>query len=60
MIDVGEDRADKQLLNANARKQLSWMCADAENLPFEADTFNIYTIAFGIRNCTDRNKVNMK
>lgn len=57
MIDVGEDRADKQLLNANARKQLSWMCADAENLPFEAATFNIYTIAFGIRNCTDRNKV---
>uniref|UniRef100_A0A914CFK5 2-methoxy-6-polyprenyl-1,4-benzoquinol methylase, mitochondrial n=1 Tax=Acrobeloides nanus TaxID=290746 RepID=A0A914CFK5_9BILA len=49
MLDVGILRADEDL-NLNKAK-LSWVCADAEKLPFENDSFDTYTIAFGIRNC---------
>ncbi len=31
---------------------LSWVMGDAEELPFDDDQFDIYTIAFGIRNVT--------
>ncbi len=31
---------------------LSWVVGDAEELPFDDDQFDIYTIAFGIRNVT--------
>ncbi len=37
--------------------RLSWVCADAEKLPFEDNTFDCYTIAFGIRNCTHIDQV---
>ena len=33
------------------------MEGDAEGLPFPEDTFDAYTIAFGIRNCTHLDKV---
>lgn len=41
--------------SANAR--LAWVCADAEQLPFADNAFDLYTIAFGIRNCTHIDKV---
>lgn len=31
---------------------LSWVMGDAEELPFNDDQFDIYTVAFGIRNVT--------
>ncbi|XP_075424524.1 2-methoxy-6-polyprenyl-1,4-benzoquinol methylase, mitochondrial isoform X1 [Ascaphus truei] len=31
---------------------LSWVVGDAEELPFASDKFDVYTIAFGIRNVT--------
>lgn len=31
---------------------LSWVVGDAEELPFDDDQFDVYTIAFGIRNVT--------
>ena len=34
-----------------------WVQADAENLPFEDDSLDLYTIAFGIRNTTHIDKV---
>uniref|UniRef100_A0A1B0CCT3 2-methoxy-6-polyprenyl-1,4-benzoquinol methylase, mitochondrial n=1 Tax=Lutzomyia longipalpis TaxID=7200 RepID=A0A1B0CCT3_LUTLO len=40
---------------ANCR--VDWVCADAENLPFDSNTFTAYTIAFGIRNCTHIDRV---
>ena len=46
MLAVGRDRAEKQGLAANA----DFVEANAEALPFEDDTFDAYTIAFGIRN----------
>lgn len=48
MIEVGKARADELKLS----DRISWVCGDAENLPFPDGTFSAYTIAFGIRNCT--------
>ena len=36
---------------------ISWKEGNAEALPFPEDTFDAYTIAFGIRNCTHLDKV---
>ncbi|TIP37663.1 MAG: ubiquinone/menaquinone biosynthesis methyltransferase, partial [Mesorhizobium sp.] len=46
MLSVGRDRAEKQGLAANT----DFVEANAEQLPFESETFDAYTIAFGIRN----------
>ncbi|MBN9243001.1 MAG: bifunctional demethylmenaquinone methyltransferase/2-methoxy-6-polyprenyl-1,4-benzoquinol methylase UbiE [Mesorhizobium sp.] len=46
MLSVGRDRAEKNGLAA----QLDFVEANAENLPFADNTFDAYTIAFGIRN----------
>lgn len=56
MLDVGKIRAEK--LGHNLLKtEIDWVCADAEKLPFDDNTFTAYTIAFGIRNCTHVDKV---
>lgn len=36
---------------------LSWVVGDAEELPFDDDQFDFYTIAFGIRNVTHMDRV---
>ena len=46
MLAVGKARAEKRGLAAS----LEFVEANAEELPFEAGTFDAYTIAFGIRN----------
>jgi demethylmenaquinone methyltransferase/2-methoxy-6-polyprenyl-1,4-benzoquinol methylase len=46
MLAVGRDRAEKKGLSDNT----DFVEANAEALPFEDDTFDAYTIAFGIRN----------
>ncbi|TGQ51196.1 bifunctional demethylmenaquinone methyltransferase/2-methoxy-6-polyprenyl-1,4-benzoquinol methylase UbiE [Mesorhizobium sp. M1C.F.Ca.ET.193.01.1.1] len=46
MLEVGRDRADKKGLSENT----VFVEANAEALPFEDDSFDAYTIAFGIRN----------
>ncbi|MCQ2005599.1 bifunctional demethylmenaquinone methyltransferase/2-methoxy-6-polyprenyl-1,4-benzoquinol methylase UbiE [Rhizobium sp. NRK18] len=46
MLAVGEERAAKKGLSDN----LTFVEANAEELPFEANSFDAYTIAFGIRN----------
>ena len=45
MLRVGRERAEKRRLDG-----LDFVEANAEELPFEADTFDAYTVAFGIRN----------
>ena len=35
---------------------LSWTCGNAEDLPFPDNSVDVYTIAFGLRNVTHRNK----
>jgi demethylmenaquinone methyltransferase/2-methoxy-6-polyprenyl-1,4-benzoquinol methylase len=46
MLGVGAERAEKKGLSEN----LTFVEANAEDLPFEANSFDAYTIAFGIRN----------
>jgi demethylmenaquinone methyltransferase / 2-methoxy-6-polyprenyl-1,4-benzoquinol methylase len=46
MLAVGRERAEKRGLSANT----DFVEANAEELPFADETFDAYTIAFGIRN----------
>lgn len=59
MLDVGKARAENLRLTQENLNQISidWKCANAEELPFEDNSFTAYTIAFGIRNCTHIDKV---
>ena len=34
------------------RLGINWVLGDAEKLPFADNSFDVYSIAFGIRNCT--------
>ena len=36
---------------------MSWIQGNAECLPVQSNTYDAYTIAFGIRNCTHVDKV---
>lgn len=48
MLRVGRDRAvDKGWLNT-----FNWTTGNAESLPFPDNSFDVYTIAFGLRNVT--------
>ncbi|XP_061759958.1 2-methoxy-6-polyprenyl-1,4-benzoquinol methylase, mitochondrial isoform X2 [Nerophis ophidion] len=48
MLKVGKEKADYMGVSAG----LSWVVGDAEELPFDDNQFDIYTVAFGIRNVT--------
>ena len=48
MLAEGRKRAEAQQLAG----QLDWITGDAMALPFEDNTFDVYTISFGIRNVT--------
>jgi len=48
MLDAGRLRAEAERQHDN----LDWVCGDAMALPFEDNTFDAYTISFGIRNVT--------
>lgn len=52
MLSVGRDR----LRNRGIVGNVSYVQANAEELPFADDTFDIITIAFGLRNVTDKSK----
>tara|TARA_B100000686_G_C16684001_1_gene913623 strand:+ start:91 stop:798 length:708 start_codon:yes stop_codon:yes gene_type:complete len=53
---------NKEMLNLSKKKfyavskNISWSCGTAENLDFEDNYFDYYTISFGIRNITNINK----
>lgn len=50
MLNVGKERARKNGFIDN----INWRVGNAENLANELEnTYDIYTIAFGIRNCTN-------
>ena len=52
MLSVGRDR----LTDLGIVNNVSYALADAENLPFENDSFHCVSIAFGLRNVTDKAK----
>lgn len=45
------------MFSVNPVLGLAWKPGDAEALPFPDNSFDAYTIAFGIRNCTHIDKV---
>ena len=47
MLDVGIERAMKRGIDG-----LAWSCQNAETLSYPSRMFDVYTIAFGIRNVT--------
>lgn len=46
----------KNAVNKNILHNIEWLCADAQNMPIPDNSYDYYTIAFGIRNVTDINK----
>jgi demethylmenaquinone methyltransferase / 2-methoxy-6-polyprenyl-1,4-benzoquinol methylase len=48
MVETGRDRA----IDAGILRGIEWLCGDAETLPFADRSFDLYTIAFGLRNVT--------
>ncbi len=51
MLNVGKKRAAQR----GSLNDLDFAIVNAEDLSqFESDSFDLYTIAFGIRNVTDR------
>lgn len=52
MLNVGRDR----LLNEGVTNNIRYIQANAECLPFEDNSFDCVTIAFGLRNVTDKDQ----
>jgi len=52
MLNVGRDR----LLNTGHADNIVYVQANAENLPFADNSFHCLTIAFGLRNVTNKEK----
>lgn len=50
MLSTGRDL----LLDRGICNNITWLQTDAENLPFVANTFDLISIAFGLRNVTDK------
>lgn len=50
MLNVGRDR----MLDEGIVGNIEFALADAENLPFPSNEFDLVTIAFGLRNVTDK------
>jgi len=50
MLEVGRD----QLIDQGLAGNIDYVQADAEHLPFAEDSFDVVTIAFGLRNVTDK------
>lgn len=52
MLDVGKSRA----VDKNLYQNLNFICCDGEALTFDDNSFDYFTIAFGIRNFTNIDK----
>ena len=50
------EQGKKNAINRGITQGISWQCGNAESLPFEDNSFDYYTIAFGIRNVTHIDK----
>ena len=52
MLIEGKRRSESE----NYIENLDWVCGDAVSLPFKDNSFDVYTISFGIRNVVDIEK----
>jgi demethylmenaquinone methyltransferase/2-methoxy-6-polyprenyl-1,4-benzoquinol methylase len=50
MLEEGRHKA----INQGLLKNLEWCCGNAEHLPIPDQSVDIYTVAFGMRNVTDK------
>jgi ubiquinone/menaquinone biosynthesis C-methylase UbiE len=57
MLEVGKVRAKRQGFTVENNYDISWVQGNAEDLPCENESYTAYTIAFGIRNVTHIDKV---
>ena len=46
----------KKNIDLPEESQINWVCGDAMKMPFSDNTFDVYTISFGIRNVTNISK----
>lgn len=58
MLKIGQVRAKEQIFPnlPQVHSNLEWVEGNAEKLPFPDNSFDLYTIAFGLRNVTRREK----
>ena len=56
MLKVGEQRARK-IIDQNHADIIGFVEGNAESLPFPDAAFDFYTIAFGLRNVTNKEVV---
>ncbi|TWT87417.1 UbiE/COQ5 methyltransferase [Pseudobythopirellula maris] len=49
MLEIGRKKGSK----SDANDRVTWIEADAERLPFEDNTYQIVSVAFGLRNVAD-------
>lgn len=59
LADVNADMLDagrRKLIDSGVLRGIEYVQADAESLPFADDRFDAVTIAFGLRNVTDKNR----
>ena len=50
IADLTQAMLDEGAKRFAGRTDLEWVCADAEALPFDDNTFDVYTVSFGLRN----------
>jgi len=53
MLETGRKRSVADAAAHPTRPRMEWVHASAEQLPFDDCSFDVYTIAFGIRNVTN-------
>ncbi|EGG18630.1 ubiE/COQ5 methyltransferase family protein [Cavenderia fasciculata] len=53
MLDEGQKRAIQNGYTKTSDPSIDFIQGNSEQLPFEDESFNCYTISFGIRNCTN-------
>tara|TARA_B100001059_G_C17654456_1_gene486186 strand:- start:157 stop:861 length:705 start_codon:yes stop_codon:yes gene_type:complete len=56
-IEPNKEMLERGKKNLVKFKNISWMKAEAENLPIKDNSYDYYSISYGIRNVTDINKV---
>ncbi|EGC37016.1 ubiE/COQ5 methyltransferase family protein [Dictyostelium purpureum] len=57
MLNEGKKRGLTMGYTDLSDPSIDWVQGNSENLPFKDETFNCYTVSFGIRNCTNIDQV---
>ncbi|AFZ81651.1 methyltransferase, putative [Theileria equi strain WA] len=50
MVSIGKNKASE----SNTSDSIFWTIGEAEQMPFDDNSFDVITVAFGVRNFTDR------